>query len=555
MKKQFIALNPEGGEPKIFSSYKEKEFKLLNSSWYNIYEGINSFIWKKRTITSIWEFRGIWIDFDVGVNRKYNSLKELLSYISMKIGILPTNINETYKGYHLLFELQKDLFYITKENYFSLYKYINETIWGDIKMRDITWVLKVPGYIDVKNNRNYEIVTIYNNPMNKITLSYLEENNIKVEYRNKEKLIKKDIKTDRNLQDVENLDAKAVIEKINELHGKNHYLFKKEIKLIPQGNNLFWIDNTDGLKLQLNVQKNKWEICDYSLRTRSGVGKFIYSYYCKDIKEDSVKHNIYRILLKEFWIKPPMGSDKQSLPFNMVLWFQKEEPKKDMDNIRFIENLESIDNFSDLIIEINKRTLSNPALLRILFSIYSIWVCNELNSSEKIVWEKEMIEFLWIKDDGENRTALRTFIIELGTLNYTEKVVTKINWNEFDEQIVRRMFDISFLTSKDWKNKKFFKITNKRAFNVVKYLPKDIVLLDKWINNYKYFWLAVKIKVDVEHHKVCNLTEKDLISYLKIESSNKNQIQKTIKHGLDLLKNTSNLINYEKDKKWIYHIW
>ena len=148
------------------------------------------------------------------------------------------------------------------------------------------------------------------------------------------------------------------------------------------------------MKLQLNLELNKWEISDYSKRTRSWIGKFIYNHYCKDTLDDKIKGSIYRTIMWEFWIKHQMWSDKISIPLNMALWFHKEEYIRKEEWLNFVKGMEELNNVSSLINGSNLELLTNPHLLKLVSVIFKLWVKNTNNSNELLVKEEDILDFL-----------------------------------------------------------------------------------------------------------------------------------------------------------------
>ena len=146
-------LKHKDGSVKNFTCFNEKDFKKLNKDGWNIYESVNTFFLEWRKEKDLGRFNASGIDLDTGVEHKFPSFKELLSYIIQKIGVIPSRINETYKWYHIFFDFSKELEYLTLDSYRELYNFINSNLWGDSNMRDVTWILKVEWFLDNKDGR------------------------------------------------------------------------------------------------------------------------------------------------------------------------------------------------------------------------------------------------------------------------------------------------------------------------------------------------------------------------------------------------------------------
>jgi len=543
------------GEVKNYSKLDTKEFQRLNLEWWNVYESVNTFFLEWRKEKDLWKFKAIWIDLDTGVENKLHSYKELLTYIEERVWILPTRINETYKGYHIFFDLDKELNYLTLDSYKELYDYINKTLWWDYKMVWVTWVLKMEWYFDNKEWRNFEIVTIYKNKENLIWIDYLNRIWIKEEFRKEKTVINKWLQKIRNKYDVENIDWLELINRINEFCDSNHYLIKKKINLIKNTEELYSVEGTDWLKLQLNKEGTKWEICDYSLRTRGGINAFLSNYYFKG-ESDWTKIKARTILLWKWGIKSSVWGDKFSFPFNLSLWLDKDEIIRNEEDVSYITWKEDITEIESLIANDTKNSiLSNSALLKVIAWVVLCWKRNSKDKNQYLVWENDILEAFWKTNSSENKRNLRKMVIELSKLNYSTKEVMDFDGTSLEWIQLKRIFDIWFWKNKEIKDKIFYTIKLRVPYENIIYLPKQSLMLDSDIKEGKRFGLLNHIKLAQSKFSVCNISLEEIKAYLHLHSSDLKKIKDKIHSILKLFKDKEFIHWFEKNEKDIYKIW
>ena len=554
MNKLYMLKNNKG-EVKNYSKLDTKEFQRLNLEWWNVYESVNTFFLEWRKEKDLEKFNAIWIDLDVWIENKFPSFKELLAYIIQKIGVIPSKINETYKGYHIFFEFSKELEYLTLDSYKDLYNFINSNLWGDSNMRDVTGILKVEWFLDNKEWRAYEIKNIYNNPANKLNKDYLLTYWIKAEFRKEELVIKKGKQKLRNKQDIENLDGKSFIEGINELVDSNHYLFRKRIELIEQGEWLYGIDSTDGLKLKLNKDTDKWEICDYSIRKRSWIYPFLYNYYFKDESTD-IKNKGKTVILKKFGINSQMGWDKVSENAVVSFWFQNKEYIRD-NQILKSEGYKELLEIDELIKKMNLDNIRTNSLSLLFdgFSFLSVKQNQPLHSQNGLlISENELLELFWYSINTGNKKKMRELALELSTLKFTEKKTKIIYGKELTLSEVKYIFSLWFATAADEKWKIYYNIKCNINTPWILYIPQGILQLKGGLFENKRALAAKELYLGIAKFKAVTFSKQKFVELLKIVSKDDNQINRNIREFLQECKELNLITNYSKD--WnSFKIW
>jgi len=86
-------------------------------------------------------------------------------------------------------------------------------------MKDVTAILKMPGTIDLKDNRNYLIKKVYKSESQikeKDVLALLNKKRLVYDVERKNKLIKKEKKKNRNVEALDIIDSLELINELNE---------------------------------------------------------------------------------------------------------------------------------------------------------------------------------------------------------------------------------------------------------------------------------------------------------------------------------------------------
>lgn len=171
-----------------------------NQDGYNVYITVNSFYSGRRLEANIAECRYIFVDVDlpreeIPTNeieyQKYKTehrdiLLSRVQAIKEDFGISPEEINETYKGFHLLYPVDKEVSKMSKDTYFQISTLLTEHLDGDASCRDLARVYKVPGFLDRKEGRNFEVTRIISDkalsiPVTKDILKALDINYVEQE--------------------------------------------------------------------------------------------------------------------------------------------------------------------------------------------------------------------------------------------------------------------------------------------------------------------------------------------------------------------------------------
>lgn len=556
MKKHYVALNPETKESEIFNSFDESALLKLNNKGYNIYESINTFKGKRRTELDVGELISIWIDLDIGKDSKFWDVDDLLKYITDRIWILPTRINDTYKWYHIFFDFEDKLKFMSIDSYKEIYYSINNTLWWDYKMVSVTGVLKMIGFKDMKNWRNQFINRLYLDSNNVITEDWLNQKWFIIGYRDKEKEINKSTVKERNTLDMDNLDAKEIIEYINNQYLKNSYLFKKKIELREEKEDLLGVDDTSWLKLKR--EGDKWLFADYSKKNRSSLWKFLKNYYAEEKENEEVTKHRFGDITRNFGIKFGSWANKISVPHNFVIWIDKKEYLRKNEDVKYIEWKEEIQNIEELIRISNKTLVADGSLLKVIMGVLTGGIKNQEDEDEFLIWENDLLELFWKKIKNENKKNLRTLIIELSKLNKTRKVEQYINGDLFSWIELDRLFNVKFLTKVSEKGKIYYWIKFLFPYSKIIQLNKESLKLDSDIKDGRKFWFLTHIKLQIEYqkHKSCNLTFENLKKILNYNTTNDSFIRSSIKKILEELKEKTLVHWYEiEESSWIYTIW
>lgn len=226
------------------------------------------------------------IDVDIGeweLLKKTAAFLELtkkLQALEATTGIKPRLINETYKGYHILFKFSEELHRTKIPAYKHIYSTINTLLGGDKNFKEITGMLKVPGFIDHKNNRDFLIQTIQHTTASAsdITLDtvmkcfYAEGIEIKTVVKKSQH--QKEEKIEQ--REVDEVDAKLLLQKINESHSARRRWFQHKVFIQSDG---ISIDKTSGLRLFYDDKLSRWVIKDFAQKGRYGNYNFLLNYY------------------------------------------------------------------------------------------------------------------------------------------------------------------------------------------------------------------------------------------------------------------------------------
>lgn len=453
------------------------KLKSLNKDWYNIYVTLNDFWNNRRTKKNIIWVNKILIDYD---SNDRISLFDNLLLIKEKFWIYPIFINKTYKWFHCVYWLNEDIYNMNIDQYEELSKQLVRLTWWDIKALQLTWIYKVPWYIDNKDNRNFEIK--------------VEENNYWKFLINKE-IAKKIIKQKISIK----LAQYLKYDKLNNKKESSKVFYEtllnipfKEV-LISKLKNI-WINieinENNNLIINSKPEVNSWikwckdwdYIYDFShwKRTWENRANWNYNFLFKYIfKEDYIKFITFcsnQLWLKKVWV------DKIQIPktlvkafnsnskdnelnifvdsnndnqWNEVLQLLEKKAKKDIvDLINLLKNAEwfEIDwkhRVKDDLVKINP-------IQQVIYWIYAYIKERKIEkneSNEYWINVNDFIEYIWLSSQNKTRVTLFELLLKISCLTISKKSFRKIDGKERIAYEFIRPIDLKWFvpeTNKDW---------------------------------------------------------------------------------------------------------
>lgn len=427
---------------------KEKELKEYNKLGYNIYFILNDF-YEKRTIENVVWFNYFWIDLDYFKG----DVEDILENCENLLWFIPSRINKTYKWYHLLFELDENLYNLDTVQYQEIYKRMNEYLDWDVQMKDITGILKQEGYIDNKWERNFEITCVFNNNQNiwfeEVELFYWQP--LKFVDR-AEKFKVKSEKKKRASDMLMKIDWLSFIKSIN----NNPNVFNN-IKISVDWGKIDW---TSGLRL---YEKSWFNIIkDFTDKKRFGNRFFLYNYIIKEklwitdySKKESkvILNKIMWWLNSEFWIS-------YNRKLNMLPLVDAKFQTNMNKNTLVLEDWKGLD--VDILNDYNTMVLSfwkKWEIEKLITAINMLVYKNDLDLNKGImIKEKDLIEVMGLSMFPENIKQLRRNILLLSNLNTLDIFIDWLTW--MTEKKYRRLFDFSIL-EKNWVAKRNYNVNKK----------------------------------------------------------------------------------------------
>ena len=370
-KKIYWIKNFETDETFTFSEDKIslEKLKEYNDKGFNIYQSVNTFIWDKRQDKDLAEIKSCFIDIDfpeittlnleskeraLYLKNKYeNFIIPKLKEIENKYGIQETEINLTYKWFHILFSYEESCYFIDINIHKEINDLLNNILWWDPNARDLSRVYKVPWFRDFKGGNKWKIKTLNKNinPLKITSELILKKFNIKeISFREFWKTLSKKINKEKitdviqnNIKKINNLDALDLINQTilffeKELKNKqkeiesitskefiNNDIKKIKIKLnklkYKEKNHIYclleedWKTETSWLQISKNTNWN-WEINDYSKKTRRGNYNFLKNW----IFEKNEFELLMKFLNSFLNISLNINKDKKSQMSNKLLW-------------------------------------------------------------------------------------------------------------------------------------------------------------------------------------------------------------------------------------------
>lgn len=320
-----------------YLTFKEKDItqeKLLEYNsfhWFNVYRTLNSFIWNKRNIKDIDKFKRILIDIDGTKN--FIEFIDKLASLKTVYWIYPFEVNETYKWFHMIFELDEELAYLDKEQYISLSKILNSFLWWDYKAHQIDWLYKVHWFVDFRDNRNFKIENkswLLPSKWAKITINALQ------------KLLGLEKKDDIIFRDIKKIEDKKIFKKsMSDFVDKLQWLWFK--KLIIPALEKNWIKvNIDSKNfidwtswLSWNPKSDYVNDFTHWKHTFENRGNWNYNFLYNYIFKKNYA-SFFNFCSKFLWLNPPTpGNNIKMIPIakEIVFWITKKTPIKELDTM------------------------------------------------------------------------------------------------------------------------------------------------------------------------------------------------------------------------------
>lgn len=564
-----------------------------NNEWYNIYKTFNTFFdWKRRT-DHINELKTIFIDMDYKWKNKENylSLRKKCKVLEHEYWIYPFEINETYKGYHLLFSINPDLYYIKNEYYLDIASALIEYFDWDKLAKQITGLYKMIWFIDHKEKRNFlienkfsatnqqkENLSIDLNTLKKfwtipenfkikdilkdsvygIKVKWNKEWKIdysKFQLEQNEKLLKLSNIIDKKTwkQDIyeiiENIDWRKFIDAINDYQ---NWVFKWLNVII----NWKDIDNTHGLKLYFNNWK--FEIKDFAGKKRFWNRLFLLNHVLWLNTEKSIKKKKEKLFSYMSFLRERFG-----IIFNKsITWFYINS-KLIYDYLQ--DNIEIKDELLlDLIHKYKIKTFDLKDKQKYLNSVIYLYIFLEkfrqidfLNVGNISLWFIKLLNLLEITDSYENRKKVK-FILELWTK--LELEFDYYNSNQKHIKTKKRLYNISI--NKDNSRFNYNPIIwniNTEKINVSNsfILFNEKIFYSKWIFWKTYLKFMIYCIYNVKKFGTLKFSINQVKKILWWENNNyteSNYMSKKINSYLAYMRKTK-LIWYVKKNKNTYTIW
>ena len=517
-----------------------KQYQL---DWYNIYSILNDFLDKRTEDDLIW-FNWIWIDID---SNSY-TLESLLKLCEEKLWFFPATINKTYKGFHLFFLFDLSLYFMDKSCYKDIFKLINNALKGDPAMKDITGILKEPGFFDKKDWREDFIITnLYSqeNIILKEQVNHLYWKEVLIDTERKKKLNWKIDKKEKRNYLLDEIDVKILIEKINDEVDKKSPLF--ETKIIIHDNNK--IDESDGMIL---VEKDwKWIINEYN-HSETGKRYGNYGFLLNYVLKEKSKHGLIdwkelnKFLHFNFWLSLNWMYNWAKIPFPSFIHLTMKNNSfivRDITDKEVIKDMYEINAIKE---SINGKIYNSSYKKEIGAILLTI---QKLKFEKKIEWNQEINiseeDFMWIlwykHDNTELNKRIRKLLFMLSYMKISvpyESIVDGelIKWFQFVDYITFWIW-----TAQNYTNKTWFYIKENINFEKKLWIPDSINDFKKLSQRYFATFLISELEFFHANEKTYNIK----LFYDELETASLWTVQDFLKS----LKNKNIIFDYKITKK------
>jgi len=484
-KKIYWVKNFETDENFTFSEDKitNEELQNYNDKGFNIYQSVNTFIGDRRLEKDLAEIKSCFIDIDFPeitgltikersefLKNKYETfIIEKLKLIKKNYNISPSEINITYKGFHILFNYEDSCFFIEPQIHKEINNLLNEMLGGDENARDLARVYKVPWFMDWKSKSKIKIKPLFKQD-NKVITPYHINSNFNLEFKtreyfslNKTREKKENLKNTylENIEFINSQDCFLLLERavnfLNSEYAKN--LLKNsdidkilnKLKYQETWNNFTFLEE-DGLSLTsgLFIEKDEnwiWKINDYSKKTRRGNYNFFKNWiFSEEILNDN---KLFWICSKEiFWLSLNKNLSKLIKGDYKLFW--------------------------DISTWLSKLNLNEKGFQE------EINLLNKLEEENKEVFLELTGEFF----KRINKKGKAPFLALISLLNETKGFEEKDTGKVYYEVTWESFFDRLWLKNRT-DTKKEYKI-------ILKYISKLEIPFIKYVNNKKFvFWQEI----------------------------------------------------------------
>ena len=540
-----------------FKEYIPSKLKELNDKWFNIYQTLNEFRGDRRILSEIDKYKHILIDFDKKGEEDYRKLLDKLKMILKASGYYPTMIIETYKGYHLLFKLDKKLEYLNQEQYEKFAKDLVIFLGWDIAAHQTDGMFKMPWFLDRKNWRDFLIREVENtNWKYPIKIEHIKKFlwEEKIKFRRKKKT--KEITTKQ---------IEKFIMELNSLSFKNIIIPKLreywvDIEINPDNT----INNHNGLKYCPNGDY----VNDFSHGKQTGENRgnwnynFLYRYIFKEDFKSFISFCANSLGIKTIWDK------NITIPKRLFKALAQKDLKvnwKIINTSVFSSIQEYIGEKNNLLLWFEKMTSNEVeryknSIVNTYLSIYG-YIKNNLDKWVTMSGENkysleinDFLEFIWLETSYKNRQKLLKTLIDCNYLSITKKTTKIINWKEIEGvSITEFPLKLTFL----WKDKVGRTIIELQILETQMdgnmYIPSWILNLNKKMldnkNNKTILTLELMDLLEQVGNNVLTISVDGLAKRMGLQTDNDKKVLEKIREYLKDLVNIKVIKNFVIVKK------
>jgi len=590
----------------------EDDLKIYNEKGWNIYESVNTFIWNDRKSENIAEIKSCFIDIDYSeikslsekerawfLKEKFtNKIIPSLKNINHLYTIKPSQINVTYKWFHILFDYEEDCYFIDTDIHFKINQLLNDILGWDENARDIARVYKSVGFIDNKNWPKWKItslkktmdLTSNSNKINKIIIEKLFSFDFKVRDIEKieNKVATKQKQFEKKLQNIEkinSIDSLIFIENLKSLLETNKSLFldcekiSNKLKLKNIDDSLFkfyeedWKNLTSGLVLEKN-KDGLFEINDYSKKTRRWNYNFLKNWIFENTEID---YKLFSFILNHStWITLNSNIEENSKFDSKLLWdkhynrmdfWEKKDQIQSFVQHSILDREDIEEEYKIIFAESIKLKTSINGFWK-MFRWFFTYIAENVDKLEltdngkyKINFDEFITNIFWIdnKKAIKNQKSYIKFLLTiLWELRVPSTEKDTLNWKTIELVTMVPILKIYFQQNLWWRwnNDCFFVEplqSKKFIFNWNSaYINKKILTYQSWFKNSKITDLFIDIDDvirNTNHHYSKKLI--DIFSFLQYTNSFKENKRQLINH-LEKWKNLKYFWDYEIKNDTLY---